>query len=301
MKIDYRIAFIFVLSLVSAVSVNAVNPERMDTVLYVTNPSVIVVSESAEGLSVSVDGTASDSLFSTRFVDVYGSDVNVRTRRTVGRDMVACMDGTLLGITAGKGSRWDVVSGGIGIGLVNPLGPDAGDIQWSKSFEISWVNAFAVSYNISRSRISLGIGFDWRNYKTTLSRRMTDNGDGGVEWSGYPEGCIAKNSRVKIFSLGFPLLYKYRIPKSSLSLTLGAVFNLNTYGSLKTQYYRSDGTPVTEFSKSLDRKAFTVDFLGSVGLWEGCGIYVRYSPMKVIRCDHDINFRPLSVGLMLFL
>ncbi len=161
-------------------------------------------------------------------------------------------------------SPWGVSMLGVCVGLTNPLGQGSPEgLQWSKSFEISWLSCINVYYSFGRSDISFGLGFDWRNYKaTTAGRRLVANDNKGIEWGEYPEGVTPKYSRLKVFSLQVPVLYRWSIPKSSLNLRIGPVLNFNTYASLLTVWDDPDGHKMEDFTKAISPRRFTVDFFG---------------------------------------
>lgn len=185
--------------------------------------------------------------------------------------------------------------------IVNPVNQgSSGGLQWSKSFEIGWLSCFGVKYGNRRCAVSLGLGFDWRNYKiTTTDKCLVANGRKGIEWGSYPLGCKGQNSRLKVFSLQLPLLYSWVVPKTNLVFKCGPVFNFNTYSSLKTAYEDADGNKIEDFTKAISPRRFTLDFFGSLSYKHTLGIYVRHSPMKVMDASTTINFQPLSVGVTL--
>lgn len=228
----------------------------------------------------------------------YPEESKVSSRQTTFR-------GSMLSLISDRGygccgnSRWDLIMDGVCIGLNKASGiqPDGG-LQWSKSFEISWLNCIGVSYAFGKTSVSLGLGFDWRNYKITTSDRiLVATPGGGVTWSDVPEGSRVRNSRLKVFTLQLPLLFRAKIPGTSLYVKAGPVFDFNTYASLKTQYDDAEGNKCEIFTKELSPRRFTVDFFGSLSLCQAIGIYVRYSPMKVMDAADGLNFRPLTLGI----
>ena len=72
-------------------------------------------------------------------------------------------DGSLFGYSnsKGKSSYWGVGLDGVCIGLTDAVGQGGRDgFEWSKSFEVCWMNCLKVYYRFSRSCVSLGLGFD---------------------------------------------------------------------------------------------------------------------------------------------
>lgn len=273
---------------------------KSDTLLNITVPARMIITENDKGMRVVVEGSGEDGFTASTFTE-YTSDAAVKTTKNpTKKDWIErWADGNITKIREGK-SWWDFMISGVAIGLVNPINQaPTGGLQWSKSIEICWMSCIGVKYGFAKqSSISLGLGFDWRNYKITTSDRcLVSNDNKGIEWGSYPDGSKGKNSRLKVFSLQFPLIYSWYIPKSSLIFKCGPVLNFNTYASLKTAYEDASGNKIEDFTKSISARRFTVDFFGSLSYNSLLGVYVRFSPMKVIDSPSTLNFQPLSVGV----
>lgn len=276
------------------------NARQQETLLSNNSSHKVTIIESSEGIIVHTTdsiGELSDSIKIS-----YPSAAVITTRQS-DTQISDNSDSFSLNKTKINGKkRWNVILGGVCLGLCNPIGQGFdGGLEWSKSIEISWFKCIGVSYEMSRDTwLSLGIGLDWRNYKiTTSDKRLVVNSQRQLEWSAYPDGTIPRNSRLKIFSLQFPLMFTGRIPGTSLSIEAGPIFNLNTYGSVLTCYEDNLGNRYKDFTKDIDKRLFTVDLFGSVSLKNCIGIYARYSPMKVMNGNSGINFTPLSVGIVI--
>lgn len=273
-----------------------------DTIIVATNPSRTVITESPEGLKVTISNVAGDSVTENVYVQPYAPDASVRSgQHTNSRAATTFSDG-VLGVKA-KNHHWEVVSGGFCLGFVYPHNQPADlGLQWNKSLEISWINALAVRYRNRLMSLSLGLGFDWRNYKiTTSGHGLGINGEGGIATRPYPDATHSQASRIKVFSLGIPLLYTQKIPKTTLSVTIGGILNFNTHASLKAWYDNVDGNHIEEYAEGFHHRRVTFDLFGSINFYKGCGLYVRYSPQSVLQGHGSPQFNPLSAGLMLFL
>ncbi|MDE5850510.1 MAG: outer membrane beta-barrel protein [Muribaculaceae bacterium] len=274
--------------------------ESPDTLMSVTNPSDVVITESPQGTRVSVSGGQESILIE------YPDGANVKTSRSTSRSIF-----NIPGFPCGRRSDkcgcgadgWAISSDGLCVGLTDAMGQTGGGgLQWSKSFEINWLSCLNVGYEFSRSRIYLGLGLDWRNYKATaFGRWLQPDGDGGVEWETAPEGAYVRATQLKVFSLQLPLMYTWSIPKTYLKWRMGPILNFNTYASLKGIYDDSDGNRCEYFTKDFDRRHVTVDFFASLSYHSALGVYVRYSPMKVLKDSSPINFTPFSVGFTFLL
>lgn len=272
----------------------------LDTLLSVSNPERVIITESPQGTRVSVAAGGESILIE------YPDSARVRTSSSISRSIF-----NLPGIPCGRhkescgcfGNGWSISSDGLCIGLTDARDQTGGGgLQWSKSFEINWLSCINVGYEFSRSRIYFGLGFDWRNYKATaFGRWLEPDGDGGLCWGNAPEGASVRFSRLKVFSLQLPLMYVWRIPKSFLKFRMGPILNFNTYSSIKGVYDDPFGNRCEYFRKDFERRPVTLDLFASLSYHNALGIYVRYSPMKVLKDTSPINFTPLSLGFTFLL
>ena len=186
----------------------------------------------------------------------------------------------------------------LGFGLVSPTNVSSGmDFPFGKSWEIFFTPiVFELYMNKAKGDlISLGVGFDWRNYRMTNDVRFIKNDDGTVVLGSYPEGSSPKFSRVKVFSLNFPLIYEHKFNRK-WGLGIGPVFNLNTYGSIKTRFTK-DGDKHKFLDKHIGQRKFTID---AMFILENpiVDLYLKYSPMDVLK-GNDLEFQSMSVGIYL--
>lgn len=294
----------YILLILSALIISGVSvsfAQKPDTLLNVVNPSRVVVTEEPKGVSITVKGKPGDSDFISTVKVNYPEESMVKSRQSTFLKKVGGIFGEPLTVNTrcNCGSKWDIIVDGVCLGLTNSTGfNESYGPEWSKSIEIGWLSCLGVGVFNKNYGFTLGIGFDWRNYKvTTSNKQLTVNADRGLALIDYPSGSRPKNSRLKVFSLQFPLLYRLSIPKTSLKVNIGPIFNFNTYASVKTIFINSEGTKISNFSKDIDQRLFTVDFFGSVSVSNTVGVYVRYSPMKVIDAAHSLNMRPLTIGI----
>ncbi len=276
--------------------------ERTDTLMISQRPSRAVITESPDGLKVTVITNNGDTTTESVYLQPYSPDSQVKSKQSTNTGTATTFSDGVLGVKV-KNRHWGIISGGLGIGLVNASGQPSGlGLQWGKSFEISWFNALAMRYSNRWLSVSLGLGFDWRNYKiTTSGHRLCPNGEGGIGIAPYPDGTHHGASRIKVFSLGIPLLYTQKIPSTTLSVTLGGILNFNTHASLKTWYTNPDGNHTEEYAEGFHHRRVTADLFGSLNFFKGNGIYVRYSPQTVLQGHNSPQFKPLSIGIILFL
>lgn len=271
--------------------------EIPDTLMKFDKPSRLVITENSQGSVISVTGIEKDDPFQATVKTDYPKNASVISCQSVKHGYSLEIPGM-----QNNGKGWKCYVDGVTLGLTNPYGlGNNGGLQWSKSIEIGWLDCLAVGYSWGNTAVSLGLGFDWRNYKiTTSDRYLIAAPSNGIEWAdagSLPEGSILKNSRLKVFSLQLPLLFRAKIPNSCLRLKLGPIFNFNTHASILTNFIDSNGNDNKLFTENLSQRRFTVDFFGCLSINSFVGVFVRYSPMKVMNCTDGINFRPLTIGV----
>lgn len=273
-----------------------------DTIMTSSGSSRTIITESPSGLKVTVSKLQGDSIIENVYVQPYAPNASVKADQYTSTGVETTFADGVIGVKS-KNHHWEAVTGGLCLGFVYPCGqPSDLGLQWNKSLEISWINALAVRYRHKSLSVSFGIGFDWRNYRiTTSGHGLGINSEGGITTRPYPDHTHSHASRIKVFSLGLPLLYTQKIPKTTLSVTVGGIVNFNTHASLKAWYTKSDGNHIEEYAENFHHRRVTFDLFGSVNIFKGCGLYVRYSPQSVLQGHGSPQFNPLSAGLMLFL
>jgi len=190
---------------------------------------------------------------------------------------------------------WNIHSGGLVLGWNNASGIDA---SMGKSIELGWLSVIGAKYNTGHGqRITLGLGIDWRNFRLGKEQRFICNGD-GLDISSYPDGASSRLSRIKVFSLTMPLLFRQRL-FNKMDIFAGPVVNFNLHASVLTSY-KIDGEKFKETSSNIHHVPVTVDVMGGL-TWNGIGCYVRYSPCRVIKENFAPSFTPLTVGICLAL
>ena len=185
----------------------------------------------------------------------------------------------------------------LGVGGCTALGsPEEMDVSMNHSFEIFWTIAqWGYTPKNSRSTWSVGFGIGWRNYRMNGNMRFQKTADNNVIVSPYAgENVVPKFSRVKVFSLQMPLLYRYKFSKN-FAFSVGPVLNLNTHSSLKTRY-KMDGQKHKDKANDARVNPVSVDFMGIIDT-PFIELYLKYSPCNVLKTDYAPKFQSLSVGI----
>lgn len=269
-----------------------------DTVIVsVKDAHRVVVTKNDSAMSVRIKGSGPDSAY----VFQYSTAIN---DKNVSYYIDECADRwdfvTPFKRNKNKDVSYQLEMGGLYFGMVTGLNaPESMNLDMTASYEIG---ADLLALNTlskgKRHDLSIGFGIDWRNYRMTGRTRFVKQEDGSLGTGAYPEGADVKFSRLKVFSLTFPLRYAYGFCKD-FSVNAAAILSLNTYGSLKTRY-KLEGEKVREFSRNIHQHPVSVDFEVGVA-WRSMGFYVKYSPVSVLKNDFGPDFKPLSTGIKIFL
>lgn len=194
---------------------------------------------------------------------------------------------------------WDMVSGGLGFGLVTPVNSDPSlSTSMGRSWEIMWTIVLGVKMKHGQHSVRAGVGLDWRNYVTKGDRYFHCDDDGHISMEPYGEEMRKHRSRIKVFSLQVPVLYGFSFGRnrSACGVEIGPVVNFNTGGSIKTQYKIGD----RDYSVKkchIDKRPVTVDVMATFR-YKSIGLYARYAPMNVLKDSAGMKFGAFSTGIM---
>ena len=288
---------IIILASILSLSVAARAEKKTTTIVGARSVSI---TENANGVQTIVDTVNPIYIFNYKCTDA--TPVVVSRMNRSGVSLVGLSDAT-----PQTSVRWDLTCGGLGFGFCSALGaPSSAGLEMGKSFEISWFHIAAVeATNRFGNSFSFGIGLDWRNYRTTLGSGFVANKEGRVEVCGADDQpADVRLSRIKIFSLQFPLLYTQTLPfgitRSRMALSFGPIFNFNTHASVLTAW--RDSKSMSEYkAEGINVRKFTIDLFASVSLCRGFRLYARYSPYNALTGNYPLNFNSLSTGLLILM
>ena len=144
---------------------------------------------------------------------------------------------------------------------------------------------------------SIGFGVNWRNFRIDGRSKFVKLDDGTITEEGLPAGYDNDFSRIKVFSLTIPVMWKYRTKQ--VTFGLGPVFNINTYASIKNRYWDADGEKHKQIFKKIHQRPITVDIMAEVSFHNWFSIYGKFSPMTILNSTYanDVNFQPVSFGI----
>lgn len=268
-----------------------------DTLSKVTDATRLIITENPDGVKIKILRSENGDTLSELIQRSFDGPVLLEQRNwhsSLGHEI--------------SNSNWDLCMGGPGIGWISSAGQPSGmGAEMGKSLEISWLNMISLKYTMpcKTSGLSIGFGFDWRNYRiTTSGSRFAATDNGGIAIAPYPEGVTAHGSRLKVFSMGIPILWTQSLPFRTIDrrrfcMSAGVVLNYNSHGSLLTQWTDADGNKVKHKTNHIGQRRFSVDLIALAKIAWGLNLYVRYSPQTVLRGPDQPKFRPFSTGLIL--
>ena len=191
------------------------------------------------------------------------------------------------------------VSTRLGFGLCYGANADyKGPQSIGSSWEIMWTIAEIERYGYGKHHgFSIGFGVDWRNFRIDGRSKFVKLDDGTITEEALPAGYDNDFSRIKVFSLTIPVMWKYRTKQ--VTFGLGPVFNINTYASIKNRFWDADGEKHKEMFKKIHQRPITVDIMAEVSFHNWFSIYGKFSPMTILNSTYakDVNFQPVSFGV----
>lgn len=272
-----------------------------DSLLRSHEPLKVVLSESESEVSIhmaSLQDSTQYALVRIPFPD----DATISTSQRQA-DVIETI-GEIFGYRSKNKKRkspWSFTIEGLCFGLNNAGGqPVPENLQWGKSWEISWLQCAGVTYAPKPKGVSLqfGVGLSWRNFTSNSAEsHLAPSPDRGVCYMPYAEGVTGKKSNLKIFSVTFPILASYKIPKTAVGFKAGAILNLNPHASVKSTAFCEEYDKIEWSTSEIAPRRFTVDIFGSVSIAGAVGVYVKWSPMRMMHSSSPINFQPLTLGM----
>lgn len=269
-----------------------------DTIVRAVRPDSVIITEVDSTTSVQIFGSEKDKSYRFKYTKRFSPDAAYTIEEHASR-----WDFSLPFQRPKKTkSQRDFTMGGVNFGFVTALGaPKDMEVDMASSYEISFDAASIRLYSKNRRHfVSVGLGFAWRNFRLTGHSRFVQDDFGNLLIkSDAEENTRTEYSRIKLFSLSIPFRYGHDFNKHWTAY-LATILNFNTYASAETRYKRiapETGVShnVIESTTDIHQKPVSVDFLAQLQ-WRWVGLYVKYSPCKVLKTNYGPSFTPLSVG-----
>lgn len=286
-------ASLLALALALGCPVFANNIVENDTIV-VRNPRkvTIVAGDSLQSILIEGSNDNPNYRYSNRIQLV---DSNYVSTSTINRDTWDISFGPFK--KKGKGKTQFEFTSDFALGFCGATdAPEQMDVKPFKSWEIWWmIGTYRYRPWRDNHAFSVGIGFDWRNYRMVDNFRFTANDDKVVTIEKYADNAKPRFSRIHRVDLAIPLRYEYKAKHFGFSL--GPVVNLNTSSNLKTRY-RIDGAKHKDTTDNLKTNFATIDLMGTMTLCSTT-FYFKYSPSSVFKKGYGPQFKTFSFGLIL--
>jgi len=181
----------------------------------------------------------------------------------------------------------------LGLGAIKANSPSPFDFSTPNSIEVFCYGTDDIRLG-NHFQFDYGMGFDWKNLTMTGVQCMTKDTDGSIAVVDYPENAIPKLSRLRIFSIGFPLLLSCDVT-NGFGFSMGPIVNLNTSSCINTKY-TVGSTKQKDKYKNVHCNLATVDLFFELNLKE-VGLWVKYSPMNAMDKSYWPEIQTLSFGI----
>lgn len=165
--------------------------------------------------------------------------------------------------------------------------------------EVGILNVMAVGYmfNKNRSRLSLGVGFNWSFYNLKNPYYWSRNDDGvvGVERNDLERE--HHDASLTVMSMQFPLMFNQSLGKR-WNIAAGAILNWNYYARF-TNSYTLDKSDYSVTTRGLYQRKLSFDCIAMIS-WRSLGAYFRYAPQSVFKDGFGPDMtKRWSLGLVL--
>lgn len=241
-----------------------------------------------------------DSVLSVNYRDEAGNAEyrNVVLRNTPDRQVRTWTGSGSFGLKFARSGNtsWEIVTSGISFGFVTPTGEPKGmGIDMGRSLEWSWNVIMGVEMTHGRHRFLTGLGVRFKSLVSNSNHYFFKNDDKSITTVPFDDDTRDHKSGFYTFALQVPVLYKLDMGRSWL-FSVGPIVNFNTGAHITSEYKAGDVKHKFTTSK-IGQRPVTVDGYASM-TFHGIGLYVRYSPMKMLRDRANLDFGTFSTGVV---
>lgn len=268
--------------------------------LTIASPQKVVVANTHNGYTI----TATDIDSTYRYERTFNADGTASVRKDTVENKQPGVVKAMRKMMKNFNPHWS----GLELGWVASTGTKTGGLNgvdgakgklW-QSWEIALgLMEFSMPIGHKGFGCFTGIGLDWKNIRLKGDKAFyKDPETGTTSVVDKPEGIDLKYSRVHIFSITVPLMFEWQTPKNKGNdfwINAGAEIHFNPYTTYRTKW-REGSVKCEDMTYKTKQQPVTVDL--KMGLGAGSlGLFVKYSPMKVIRSGYGPDFCPLSFGV----
>lgn len=273
MNLRFLLLAIFLLPLI----VLAQETSKIDTVKVIDKPNQVVIAEDGDQVVVNVNGAYRDKDYKYEYrakPSNKGFATEQKENHPLSYQFGRCDS------THSKRS-FDVFMSDLYVGFGgNTVEQGNRDIIKRSTLEIGILNFVGLGVNLNRTRLSLGMGFNWTTYGLNKPYIWNRSDDGTVGLDAITGEAQNIRTSLLVRSMQFPLLFNQYLGKH-WDITVGPILNWNFYADFNTSY-SSGVNNISVTTHGLYQRKFSVDGILMVS-WKGLGAYFRYSPQSVFK------------------
>ncbi|MBR5639894.1 MAG: hypothetical protein IKW83_09040 [Muribaculaceae bacterium] len=275
MNLRFLFLAIFLLPLIML----AQETSTIDTVKVIDKPNQVVIAEDGDQVVVNVNGAYRDSDYKYEYrakpsSKGFVSEQNENHKLRFEHPFSKCDNDS-------SKRSFDLFMSDIYFGWGgNSVEAGTRDIIKRSHSEVGILNFVGLGVNLNRTRLSIGMGFNWAHYGLNKPYIWNRNNNGVVGLEPLNGETQNLSTSLLVRSMQFPLLFNQYLGKH-WDISAGPIFNWNFYADFHTSY--SNG--VNDYSVTthgLYQRKFSVDGIVMVS-WRGIGAYFRYAPQSVFK------------------
>lgn len=298
-----KTSLLSLITLLSFTSLAASATVPADTVKVISNPRSVIVTEDTAGTHISVIGAGQDSTYHYAYDVNHGADTRITTTQNEDHDITFRVPFGKTDTTAAK-HHFEVVSAGIysnfGLGWNHVKGSQEFKDNIGHMVEFGILDLIGLRYNSDFGLgFTLGFGLEARRIRLHTGGLMDKDENRNLIITPLPEGGHDVTSRLRIFSLQFPLIMSQSFGQSrDFKIFAGGAMMVNTGMRIENSYKLGDvrhNDQITGFN----RRKISFDVLGGFS-YDGLGWYVRWRPQSVFKSGYEPEITNFSTGVMLF-
>ncbi len=253
-----------------------------DSVKVIKNPQQVTITKRDGMIRLNVDGNETDKDYRYEYLVKEHHDGKLYVQESEGGKMrfrhpFSECDSNY------KKPHWEVFTSDLmfGWGGHSVASADRDFLKKSMS-EIGILNLVSLAhvFNQGRSRISLGVGFNWHRYNLESPYFWTRTNEGALGFGELTEKFDKHRATLIVRSMQFPLMFNQSLGKK-WNVALAAVMNWNFYADYHNSY-RIGKSNYTETTRGLNQRKISFDGIAMLS-WGGLGIYFRYAPQSVMK------------------
>lgn len=256
--------------------------EPTDTVKVINNPSKVTITKGDGKVKLKVDGSKDDKDYQYEYKVSADADNRLYAQESEGgsvkfRHPFSKCDSNY------KKPHWEVFTSDLMFGWGGHSVASADrDILKKSMSEIGILNLVSLArvFNQGRSRVSLGVGFNWHRYNLEKPFFWTRSDEGVLGYGELLEPFDKHRATLIVRSMQFPLMFNQSLGKR-WNVALGAVMNWNFFADYHNSY-RIGKSDYTETTRGLNQRKISFDGIAELS-WGGLGVYFRYAPQSVFK------------------